>query len=212
MDRNGWWANSDVIVVAQPERRRLVWVPRDIWCEPLGDRINAAFRLGGHEGLRDGLAHLGLEVAHIVCLLPDALAAAIEGLEVEVPVRRELAFWYPLAPQQPIEEGRRQVRFSPPAERLSGERIHQWIGARYAVEAPGSDLYRLSRQQILVRCLLRDGFDFARALALPEAVRMSSPGATAELAGVDEDCLMRTLGPTEAVTIDGKQVLRFEPG
>jgi hypothetical protein len=40
--------NTDIVVVAEPERKLLRWIPRDLWCARLGDRINAAFRHGRH--------------------------------------------------------------------------------------------------------------------------------------------------------------------
>jgi hypothetical protein len=66
MDRPSFDSNTDVLVVADPAARSLVWIPRDLW----------------------------------------------------------------LSPQRPIEEGKRRIVFKPPFEELSGERIHQWIGAR----------------------------------------------------------------------------------
>jgi hypothetical protein len=55
-------------------------------------------------------------------------------------------------------------------ERLSGERLHQWVGARYAVDGVSSDLHRLARQGVLLRALLQQGADFSLVLADPALV------------------------------------------
>ena len=47
LDRDGWTANTDVIVIADASKRRLTWVPRDLWSPMINDRINAAFTHGG---------------------------------------------------------------------------------------------------------------------------------------------------------------------
>jgi anionic cell wall polymer biosynthesis LytR-Cps2A-Psr (LCP) family protein len=207
MDRSDFGANTDVIVAADPAARTLIWVPRDLWCDRIGDRVNRAYALGGHDGLTATLASLGVTVAESVCLLPTAVEAGLAGVEIRVPVTDEMAFWYPLEPQLPIEEGRKVVRFSPPAETLSGERIHQWIGARYVVDGAGSDLRRIDRQQRLVESLLEERFDFGRFLADPSAVRLSSPRALDELAAVRVGWILETMRGFKDAEIDGKAVL-----
>lgn len=133
MDRESWQANTDNIVVVDPLHEMLLWVPRDLWCECLGDRINRAFAVGGHELLRAALAEHRVEAAEGLCLRREATEQALRDVTVTVPIKNRLAFWYPLEPQRPLEEGRKLVVFEPPEERLQGERIHQWIGARYPV-------------------------------------------------------------------------------
>jgi hypothetical protein len=208
MDRAGFDADTDVLVVVDPPLERLLWVPRDLWCERIEDRVNAAFKLGGHPLLIAVLAEHGLAVANSVCLDRRAAEAGLRGLTVEVPVSQRLEFWYPLAPQRPIEEGRKRVVFEPPAETLSGERIHQWIGARYRVAAPGSDLDRIGRQQVLVRALLRKGFGFGLFIAPDLPVRVSNPEAIEEIARVRPGWRFETLSNLEPVRIQGKEVLR----
>ena len=83
------------------------------------------------------------------------------------------------------------VTFEPPEARLAGERIHQWLGARYERADDRkpllfkADFARIRRQQVLVRRLLEDGFDFASVLEDPELVSASGPEAAAELSRVD---------------------------
>ena len=207
MDRDGWEARTDNIVVADPARRCLLWVPRDLWAESLRNRINCAFARGGHQGLLSGLEGLGLDVQHSVCVRREALELALADLTVTVEVDEPLDFWYPLSPTAPIEEGQKLVRFDPPAEPLSGERIHQWLGARLRPGRASSDLERIERQQVFVRTLLDDGFDFSRLLASPELVSASSEEGLEELAQVSPGWSLETLGPVVPKTIDGMLVL-----
>jgi hypothetical protein len=206
LDRFGWDQNTDNIVVVRPRRRELVFVPRDIWSARYRRRINAAFEHAGHEGLRQALRDLGLRVHNSVCVHREAAGAIAERVDVEVPVERELRFRYQLTPLADIEDGWRWIEFSPPAERLSGERVHQWMQARFAPEWRDSgDLRRIERQQALVRALLASGFDFAEGLD-PELVSVDGdPGP--DLRQVRADWRMRTLGPVVPATIEERKVL-----
>jgi anionic cell wall polymer biosynthesis LytR-Cps2A-Psr (LCP) family protein len=207
MDREGWDQRTDNIVVADPDRRELVWVPRDLWVESLRDRVNGAFCSGGHEKLIGALGELGLAVEHSLCVSRTAVERALSGVSVAVPVKERLDYWYPLSPTEEIEAGRKQVTFEPPQEQLSGERIHQWLGARFAVDRASSDLERIERQQAFVFALLEDGFDWEQLVADSELVSTSSADAFTELAAVAADWKARTLGPVAPETIDEMMVL-----
>lgn len=210
MDRDGFDQRTDNIVVVQPARRRLLWVPRDTWCEALGDRINGAYRQGGHDGLADGLASLGLPVDHSLCLPRTLVEHALAGITVTVPVSAPLRFWYPLAPTATIEAGRKPVDFLPPREELQGERIHQWLGARYGrdPEVLSTDLTRIQRQQVFVRALLRQRFDFSSALDGPIEPSLSDPAAVDDLRRVRSWWRMAyTDQVADRVLDDGRQVL-----
>jgi anionic cell wall polymer biosynthesis LytR-Cps2A-Psr (LCP) family protein len=207
LDRNAWNENTDVIVRADPARRSLTWIPRDLWSPGLRDRISRAFAQGGNERLLAALAELGFPCEHALCLRRAATERALAGLAVEVPVEEPIDLWYPLAPTRPIEEGRKMVSFRPPRERLEGERIHQWIGARLRVDRPSSDLERLARQQVFLRALLEQGFDFASVIAEPNLIRLSGDGALEELRQVDARWRMATFDRVLPATIDGKMVL-----
>ncbi|CAN7243244.1 glycosyltransferase [Devosia sp. LjRoot16] len=208
LDRDDWGANTDVIVLVDPVLRQLTWVPRDLWVPSLSDRINAAYARGGGEGLIAALAELRLaEAEGVLCLRRSATEAALDGLELTVPVSEPMDFWYPLTPIRPIEEGRKRIAFRPPAERLSGERLHQWIGARTPVSGAGSDLYRIERQHQFVAALLATSFDFERVLADPSRFATIGRDPLAVLRQVRPDwhcCLFDSV--TDA-TIDGKAVL-----
>ncbi|MGT2468238.1 hypothetical protein ACVOMV_31020 [Mesorhizobium atlanticum] len=77
---------------------------------------------------------MGFAAQSAVCLRRGATEAALTGASVGVPIHEPLDFWYPLTPTSRLEDGRRQVSFRPPDETLSGERLHQWIGARTMVD------------------------------------------------------------------------------
>jgi peptidoglycan/xylan/chitin deacetylase (PgdA/CDA1 family) len=207
MDGTGWAGNTDVIVVVDPARRSLCWVPRDLWCDHLGDRVNSAFRRGRHEGLISALGEHAIVVEHSVCLRREATERAIQGLTVTVPVPRELDFWYPRSPNRPIEESRKLVSFRPPSEVLDGERIHHWIGARYALHSDTTDFDRIRRQQVLLARLFEERFEFERVLSDPALVARSSDQALAELRGVNGSWRLETLDDVIDATVDGKMVL-----
>jgi len=202
MDRPGFQANTDILVLVQPGVQRLLWVPRDLWCETLQDRINEAYKAGGPGLLGRALHEHGLQADHSLCLTRTATEAALEGIEVTVPVPARMEFSYPLTPASRIEDGSKQVTFIPPAEVLRGERIHQWIGAR-----GGSDLHRIERQKVFLRRLLEIRFDFDRVMRSPEEYQLSGPEALEDLNLVRQDWAFETLSPIVPQEIAGKKVL-----
>src|SRR5690606_20383000 len=142
----------------------------------------------------------------IVCLDRSLVAGILARVDVLMPIREPMEFWYPLGPERDLEEGRRPIRFEPPVERLSGERVHQWIGARYPTGAPGTpiprlpDLHRIRRQQELVAVLVGGGFDFAAAAeaieaAGPQQARIEGDGWRDDLAAIDPGWSFETFGP-----------------
>ncbi len=208
MDQPGLDANTDVLVLVEPRAELLLWIPRDLWCPMLGRRVNRAFAIGGHEGLAGALAEHGIEIQHSLCLERRVSERVLEAVTVEVPVAERIELWYPLDPHGTIEDGRREVSFEPPSEVLSGERVHQWIGARYPVGQVGSDLRRIARQQVLVKALLAQGFDFATALEPAEEIALSDPLALEELAAVRAGWTFSTFGDDAVeAEIDGMAVL-----
>lgn len=202
MDREGFDANTDNLVLIEPEHERLLWVPRDLWCPGLGDRVNTAYRIGGSNRLMAAVREHDLNPGHVVVLSRRATEAALEQVSVLVPVPARMTFAYPLTPTARIEDGSRDVTFEPPAVVLKGERVHQWIGAR-----GGSDLHRIERQKVLVRRLLEQRFNFRQALANPDAYACSNPAAFDDLARVRASWRFETLDVMEPAVIDGKQVL-----
>ncbi|MFH1178072.1 MAG: hypothetical protein V1750_11750 [Acidobacteriota bacterium] len=212
MDRDGWQARTDNIVVVDSQRQRLLWVPRDLWCERMQGRVSEAYRWGGHRILMAALGEHGIAVDASVCLRRAASEQALANLTIMVPVPRLLEFWYPLTPTVPIEDGRKLISFRPPSETLAGERLHQWIGARCNLDGTGSDLARIERQKVLVRRLLEDGFDFGALLANPDWYSLSSPEALAELAGVRASWHFETLSGLAPARVDSKSVLIRDRG
>ena len=179
-----------------------MWIPRDLWCETIQERINAAYKTGGHALLVEALTEHGLQADASICFSRTATEAALSNVSVNVPVPLHMEFAYPLTPTAPIEEGSKQVSFKPPAETLKGERVHQWIGAR-----GGSDLHRIERQKIFVRRLLETGFNFSCALSDPAEFLCSNPRVFEALAQVRRDWKFETLAGCATATIDGKMVL-----
>jgi hypothetical protein len=208
MDRSGFGEHTDNLVLVEPAAARLTWIPRDLWCETLRCRINTAYRDGGHDRLVAALREHGFHAEHSLALSRDATETALARAVVVVPVPIRMAFPYPLTPTARIEDGAKEVVFSPPAEILRGERIHQWIGARWSA----SDLHRIERQKILVRRLLERRFDFRQALADPRRYRISSPAALDDLSHVGPDWTLATFDAVTPATIDGLAVLVRTPG
>jgi hypothetical protein len=208
-DRRTWPdARTDNLVVVDPRRRALVWVPRDIWIPFVGDKVNGAFARRGFPGLLGSLWLLGLPVTSGLVVSRAATERWAADLDLVVPVEEPLRFRYPLAPDMNIHtQGEKVVTFDPPSARLRGERVHQWVGARYEVGRPGSDLRRLARQQVLVRRLLEEGALFSEVLDRPEDVRRFRDPERV-LSQVRVDWAMWTLGPVSDVTHRGMAALR----
>lgn len=205
MDEDNWTSQTDVLVIVDETRRRLTWVPRDLWSDLVDNRINKAFAKGQ---LLPALAELGFPCDGLLCLRRGATIAALAAVEIDVPVPRALDFWYPLTPLQRIQEGRKQVSFRPPVEHLSGERLHQWIGARYAVAGKSSDLHRLARQITLLRALLGNRADFASVLADPDLYRVEGADPLPVLSRIDAGWTMRVFDRVRPTTVRAIRVLR----
>lgn len=210
MDRDSWRANTDNVVFVDEKRRRLVWLPRDLWSDAIGDRINTAFARGGHVLFRAVVREYGLKADASVVLLRSSVERALDGLSVTVPVGRSRRYWYPLAPTKMLQDGRKLVAFDPPHETLAGERIHQWVGARASADPRRRalpDLDRIERQQVLVRRLLADGFDFAKALRDPALASIDGPGALDALGAVRASWRLRTYARCRPARVGEKMVL-----
>lgn len=208
MDERSLRGRTDVMVLAQPERERLVWVPRDLWCPRLGDRINRAYELGRHAGLEAALAEHGLEAGHGLVVSRAATERVIAGLDVMMPVARALELQVPAVPGGDIREARRKVRFDPPATRLRGDRIHDWVSGRYSPDPrEAGDLARIRRQQLLLAVLLGEGAELGGVLDRPEEFDLTSPHALSELEVVRADWKFETLGPLTPRRMNGKEVL-----
>lgn len=145
MDRDSWSERTDNIAVVEPHNKRILFIPRDLWCETLHNRINTAFRTGGHELLLACLNEHNLQVDSSICVRRSAIANSLRDAQIYVPIKEVMKFWHPLHPTRPIEEGRKSTAFTPPGEVLSGERVHQCMGARYTIDEENSDLRRLDR-------------------------------------------------------------------
>jgi anionic cell wall polymer biosynthesis LytR-Cps2A-Psr (LCP) family protein len=165
MDRNEWTANTDIIVIVIPSQKKLVWIPRDLYSETINNRINKAFCKGRTDLLLKCVNAIGFNfnIEHCICLWPTSIEKFINKIgSIEVPVKTTRELKYPLHRHKPIEEGFKVITFNEPSEILTGDRFHEWIGARYAVKPKGligCDLDRIIRQQILIKELLNKNVD-----------------------------------------------------
>lgn len=211
MDRDEGDTNTDVIVVVDPSRRRLLWVPRDVWSPLVGHRINTAYQAGGPELLLRALGEHGIVAHHSVCVPRATSEALLDGIVVVVPVKAPIRLWYPLHPHTRLQDGRRPVDFDPPRETLTGERVHQWIGGRTSRVPVGGmpDLLRIGRQQVFVRALLRQHVDLRRVREGPRPVEISDPRALDDLRRVRWWWRMQTTDDVETMHVDGMKVLRL---
>ncbi len=208
LDRDEWTANTDNLAVVDPERRSVVSVPRDLWCRCVGDRINRAWVEGGPDLLRAALAEHGLAVDEVLVLRRRAVSDVLDRIEVTVPVEESTVFYYQAEPLMILEESPVVLpRFEPPEERISGLRIHQWVGARRALRGQGTDFGRMRRQQVLVRAMISEGIDFAAFLADTSRVSTTSPQAIKSLARVDTGWTYTVLDDVVPRTMNGAQVL-----
>lgn len=207
LDRPGWDTCTDVIVVAFPRRRTLLWVPRDLLSARYRCRVNGVFARHGHDGLRIALRDLGVRARHSVCLQRGLAEELLAEVSVEVPVERPLEYWYPVDPHGNLQDGKRVVRFDPPAERLEGMRVHEWIGARIAIGRYAGDLERIARQQVFVRSLLRSGFDPRALLRARPELWSATPGAGPDLARVTAEWRTAAITGVVPVTFEAQQVL-----
>lgn len=156
MDRNSWKARTDIIILVILQKKKLLWIPRDLYIDDLKNRINTAYSKGGKNLLIKCLQKkLNIIIKNCICVLPKAIEEIFSKIgSIIVPVNFDRSFYYPLHRHEDIENGRKIISFYMPSEKLEGERFHEWIGARYALNPVGpfgSDLDRIYRQQILVK-------------------------------------------------------------
>ena len=201
--------------VVEPLEKRILFIPRDLWCDTLHNRINCAFRTGGHGLLISCLYEHDMDFDASVCFRRAAIAESLRDAQIYVPIREVMKFWYPLHPTKPIEEGRKYIVFTPPGELLSGERLHQWMGARYTIDEGNSDLRRLDRHITLLRSLSEQDFDFTILVANEEHFSTYGSSAFEDLRQVRADWKLEVLGPVEHKKIGKRLVVtrksRFHP-
>lgn len=215
MDEDSWNGRTDNIVVVEPVERQILWIPRDLWSKTVNNRINIAFRTGGHRLLIECLREYDIKVESSICFKRSATINSCQNLRVWVPVVRIMKFWYPLNPTKPIKEGKKSITFTSDGELLAGERIHQWMGARISFDDRGGDLNRIERHKILIRRLLAQNFDFKKLICDPD--RFSTYGASVfeDLKQVSLDWSFETFGPLLHAKYGRRLVLvktsRFHP-
>lgn len=207
LDEDAWHGRTDNIVIVEPKRKRLLWIPRDLWCNKINNRVNVAFRRGGHDLLMRSLNEYGFNLISRICFKRSSIAIIFRDPRVWVPVKQVMKFRYPLEPMRPIGDGRKLVTFEPPSEFLSGKRIHQWLGARITPDGTGTDLDRIDRQKIFLRRLLEQQFNFIELIEDSEDFSVSGAGAIDDIRKVGLDWRFETSGPLEDATIERRRVL-----
>jgi len=162
MDRDSWKARTDIVVVVDIVKKTITWVPRDVYIETIQNRINTAYAKGGADYLKGALISLGFDIDAVICVLPKAVNAYIQTIDsIQVKLNKKIEFNYPLHRHKPIEEGSRKISFDK-LPVLSGDRIHEWIGARSSPRAEyASDLFRIVRQMHIVQQLIANNKHFA---------------------------------------------------
>jgi hypothetical protein len=160
MDRNSWKARTDVIIICNPVKKNIYWLPRDLYCKRISNRLNTAYHKGKDTLVIECLKDLGINVKYCICILPNLINENIIRLgEITVPIAITRHFYYPLHRHTNIEDGKRLIKFTAPNEILAGDRIHEYIGARYAADSQliskhFPDFDRIRRQQNLLKQLL----------------------------------------------------------
>ena len=215
MDEDSWNGRTDNIAVVEPVKRRILWIPRDLWSKTVNNRINTAFRAGGHRLLIECLREYDIKVESSICFKRSAIINSCQNLRVWVPVERVMKFWYPLNPTKSIKEGRKSITFNPDGELLTGERIHQWMGARISFDKGAGDLNRIERHKILIRHLMAQNFDFKKLICDPDRFPIYGASVFVDLKQVSLDWRFETFGPLLHAKYDQRLVLvktsRFHP-
>jgi hypothetical protein len=129
LDLDHWGSNTDNIVVADPTTRTLTWIPRDLWCPSIKNRINKAFAFGGIERLIAALNELGFPCDQGLVLRRGATERAAMRISLEVPVEEPLDYWYPLHPDD-ARPGRAKTRHLSASARAARGRTHSSMARR----------------------------------------------------------------------------------
>ena len=181
--------NTDNIILVNTTAKTLTWIPRDLFSFYLRDRVNRAFDVGGHPLFLNVLKHLGFPADYSVCVSNEAIREVLCDYEITVPVKHSADYYYPLKAFEPIENGQKIVSFSPPFETLIGERIHQFLGARYRINTNECidlpDFERIARQMVFAKQRLIEKFDFT--VFLTRKIFVSDPKAINYLAQVNAE-------------------------
>ncbi|MCA9830415.1 MAG: LCP family protein [Dehalococcoidia bacterium] len=171
--------DSILVLTLDPATHRgtVLSVPRDMWVQfGEGDygRINASFRAGAEGGgtinagaeqtIRDLRENFGIEADYFVWLDIRGAARVIEalgGVDVDIPAELTVAEWFY---SDDDETSPRYVEFPEGKQHLTGYEAIAF--SRYRED---SDLYRVQRQQLVLRALLEDAVAFRGLIGAPVA-------------------------------------------
>jgi len=198
---------TDNIVFIDFKKKSLTWIPRDLYAYRIRSRVNEAYRLGGHSLFIEVINKLGYKAEHSICVSTQACINVFSQLKLVVPIAEYAEYHYPLKPFTPIESGRKTICFQPPQEELVGERIHHFLGARFRIDKNVAlpDFDRILRQQVFVKCLLEQHFNFKQFLI--ENISFSHPDALDQLHLINSQYEFKLANNCFPVTIQGMKVL-----
>ena len=215
MDRNSWDDRTDILILINPEKKIIEWIPRDLYSSIINDRINLAYAKGKGELLLKCLNDLNIFAKYCICVLPLCFDENIKKIDnIDVEVTNNMSFYYPLHRHEEIEKGKKIINFNSPFENLKGDRFHEWIGARYRINndskfKPYPDFDRIRRQQILLKCLLKIKYNFIYS---EDNVKGINDEVLILLKKMDNTWLIKEITENDYVpkTIDNKSVLVFK--
>ena len=151
---------------------RTLGVPRDVWSEPMQEKVNAAYAIGEAIEVGRGLTLAKAEISSIVGI-PIQYAVVVDfggfkkvidyldGVEVDV----EVAFTdkeFPIAGRENDECGGddpdylcryETISFKKGLQQMDGETALKFVRSRHASGGEGSDFARSARQQLVVAAL-----------------------------------------------------------
>lgn len=180
-DESPLLSRTDSIFVLQLDpashRGSVLSVPRDLWVRIGGGdhgRINASFQVGAAAGgtvgagaaqvARDLEANLGIAVDYFLWLDIRGAARVIDaagGVDVDIPAELQVPEWYY---SDDDATNPRFVAFPAGRQHLDGYEAVAF--SRYRED---SDLYRIERQQLVLRALLGDALTFRGLAGAPVA-------------------------------------------
>jgi anionic cell wall polymer biosynthesis LytR-Cps2A-Psr (LCP) family protein len=200
---------TDNLVFINFKEKSITWIPRDLYSFYLKKRINFAFKKGGHVLLLRALKKLGFSAQYSMYIPLQTTQKVLSDVKITVPMPYVADYYYPLEVFQPIENGKKIISFQPPCEFLEGERIHQFLGARYRVNSTDyldfSDYERIMRQMLFIKQMLVEHFDFK--LFLEYEYSISHFKVLELLSLVDASYRLKLYRNCTSIRYSGQQVL-----